>query len=88
MTFPIEAGPFDTLDVWLEEFENIAIAFGVGNSYVSAQGAERLLEPEAFKGNQLLEPWGKKFTITWPASFFLVVFTTHNLKPGKFTIGY
>ena len=49
MTFPVIAGPSDTLEIWLEETRNIGITFGVGNSYVSAIGAERLLEPENFK---------------------------------------
>ena len=44
VTFPVEAGPYDTLDVWLEDSANIGISFGVGNSYLSAQGAERLLD--------------------------------------------
>ena len=46
----MEAGPSDTLDIWLEGAENIGISFGVGNSYVSAIGAERLLDVEEFKG--------------------------------------
>ena len=61
MTFPVEAGPYDTLDVWLEDSANIGISFGVGNSYLLAQGAERLLDKEEFKGQQLLDPYGKKF---------------------------
>ena len=50
VSFPVEAGPSDTLDVWLEDAQNVGISFGVGNSYVSAIGAERLLDEADFKG--------------------------------------
>ena len=46
------------------------------------------MDPSDFKGRNLLDPTDKLYTVSWPATFFVAVFSTDRKSPGKFTIRY
>ena len=87
VAFPVDAGPTDILQIRFTDVENTAISFGVGTSYLTALGAESILDPDEFGGYQLLLPTeNKSYEIAWPGNFFVSFY--NRGESGKITMHY